>query len=453
MNRIPCTLGQWPYFWWGVGLMGVKYNLDRAVAWLGFRHPWYFWNYLEPHGFAAIDAVPPQDQEFYLVMLLTALPFLGVGLFLTVLRLRSAGYSPLFCLLFFVPVLNLIFFALLCVLPPRQTDPLPLPREDISWWPSSAMGSGLIATVGVSWIGLGLACLSTQVLQNYGWGLYVALPFAMGLVSVLMYARRLRRTWLECLLVSMLPIVFCGIGLLTLGAEGVICLIMAAPIGLVLSSFGGFIGYLIVRSRNPLSPRAMALLLISVPFTMGMEKAADQAPPLLSVTSSVIVKATPEAVWPNVVAFSPIPPERDWILHTGVAYPTSARIDGQGVGAIRHCIFTTGEFVEPVTIWDEHRLLAFSVSAQPEPMVELTPYPRLRTPHLQGYLQSQRGEIRLTPLPGGRTLLEGTTWYMDRIWPVAYWQLWSDLLIHSIHLRVLNHIKNLSEQEAKRSAS
>jgi hypothetical protein len=65
---------------------------------------------------------------------------------------------------------------------------------------------------------------------------------------------------------------------------------------------------------------------------------------------------------------------------------------------------------------------------------------------LHGYLQCQEGELRLTALSGGKTLLEGTTWYTDRIWPSQYWQVWSDLMIHHIHLRVLNHIKNLSEQ-------
>jgi len=76
------------------------------------------------------------------------------------------------------------------------------------------------------------------------------------------------------------------------------------------------------------------------------------------------------------------------------------------------------------------------------------PYPHLKTPHLHGYLQSHEGELKLTALPGGRTLLEGTTWYTDRIWPSPYWQLWSDLVIHHIHLRVLNHIKNLSEHRS-----
>ena len=449
------TIDHWPYFWWGCALMAIKYNLDRAIAWFGFGRPWYLWNYIKPHGFAAIDAVPPNDRTFYVILLLTSLPFLISGIVLTLRRLRSAGLPLGLCLLFFVPVINLIFFAFLCVIPARKAL---APRRQTARWifllPTSAGGSALVSMLIVGVVGAGLAYFSTEALRNYGWGLFVALPFAMGLVSVLIYAGPKRRSLASCLLVATLPILFSGLCLLAVAAEGAICLVMAAPIGLVLALFGGMVGYIIVGNRAaPLSPASMLLVLASVPLTMGMEQRADEAPPLLSVTTSVVIDATPEQVWPNVISFSPIPSQREWILHTGVAYPTQARIVGRGVGAIRHCIFTTGEFVEPIEVWDEPRRLRFSVADQPEPMEELSPYPHLKTPHLHGYLQSREGELRLTAMPHGMTLLEGTTWYTDQIWPTQYWQVWSDLMIHHIHLRVLNHIKNLSEQRRTKGNS
>jgi hypothetical protein len=446
-KKVLPKLDRLPYFIWGSVLMAVKYNVDRLVAIFGFHRSWYFWNYIKPHGVAAIDALPPDDQRFYFVLLLTSLPFLLLGLFLTLRRLRSAGLPLALCLFFFVPVLNLIFFVGLSLMPARAAVGLPEIPGAFNLLPSSAVGSALLSMATVGPVGIALAYLSTTFLQNYGWGLFVSLPFAMGLVSVLIYAARTPRSIGSCLVVSILPILFAGAGLLALAAEGAVCLVMAAPIGVGLALCGGFVGYLIVGRHNaPLHPAAISLILLSVPFTMGMEKQANDPPPLLSVTSNVIIDAPPERVWPNVISFAEIPPERDWVLHTGVAYPTHARIDGTGVGAVRHCVFTTGEFVEPIEVWDVNRLLRFSVAQQPEPMEELSPYPHLKTPHLDNYLQSHEGELRLTPLPGGRTLLTGTTWYTDRIWPSRYWQLWSDLVIHHIHLRVLHHIKNLSEQ-------
>jgi hypothetical protein len=445
MNR---TIDRWPYFVWGCVLMAAKYNLDRAIAWLGFQRPWYFWNYIKPHGIGAVDSLPPDDEKFYFILLLTSLPFLVAGIFLTLWRLRSAWLPLWLCLLFFVPVVNVSFFIILSLIPAKAVGPMRTSKSDWTrWLPSSAYGSALFAMLSVGIIGSALAYLSTSFLQNYGWGLFVALPFAMGMVSVLIYAGPQPRTFRSCMAVAILPVAFAGLLLLIVAVEGLICLIMAAPIGVFLAWLGGIVGWLIVGKRpGAINPIAMSLVLLSVPFTMGMEKQAGDRAPWIAVTSSVVIDASPEQVWPNVVSFPPIPDQRDWILRTGVAYPTQARMDGTGVGAIRHCIFTTGEFVEPVQVWDENRLLRFSVAQQPEPMEELSPYPHLKTPHLNGYFRSTEGELRLTPMPGGKTLLSGTTWYTDQIWPSPYWQIWSDMIIHRIHLRVLNHIKTLSER-------
>jgi len=83
-------------------------------------------------------------------------------------------------------------------------------------------------------------------------------------------------------------------------------------------------------------------------------------------------------------------------------------IDGEGVGALRRCEFSTGAFVEPIIVWDAPRRLSFDVTAQPDPMRELSPYRSARPPHLAGAFRARRGEFRLIALPDGRTRLEGT---------------------------------------------
>ena len=42
-----------------------------------------------------------------------------------------------------------------------------------------------------------------------------------------------------------------------------------------------------------------------------------------------------------------------------------ARIEGEGVGAIRYCSFSTGDFVEPITAWEKPHRLAFDVVKNP----------------------------------------------------------------------------------------
>ena len=123
-------------------------------------------------------------------------------------------------------------------------------------------------------------------------------------------------------------------------------------------------------------------------------------------------------------------------------------VDGAGVGAVRLCEFTTGAFVEPITVWEPGRRLAFDVLEQPAPMRERGLFGDIHAPHLNGYFVSERGQFLLTALPDGGTRLEGTTWYHHHIWPSGYWRLWSDAVLHRIHGRVLDHVQTLAEAEA-----
>jgi hypothetical protein len=173
--------------------------------------------------------------------------------------------------------------------------------------------------------------------------------------------------------------------------------------------------------------------------------------PEYEILTVVDVTAPPAVVWQRIVSFPDIPPPDDWFFRSGIACPLRARIEGTGVGAVRHCEFTTGDFVEPITVWDEPRRLAFDVAEQPDPMVELSPWRYVHPPHLEDRsLRSRRGEFRLVDLGDGRTRLEGRTWYVFDMHPQGYWTLWSDLAIHRIHRRVLDHVKRLAEADAAR---
>jgi hypothetical protein len=78
-------------------------------------------------------------------------------------------------------------------------------------------------------------------------------------------------------------------------------------------------------------------------------------------------------------------------------------------------------------------------------MRELSPW-KTTPPHLaRNYMRSRHGQFRLVALSDDRTLLEGTTWYQNYFWPQAYWREWSDAIVHRIHLRVLQHVKEQAE--------
>jgi hypothetical protein len=221
---------------------------------------------------------------------------------------------------------------------------------------------------------------------------------------------------------------------------------MSLPIALVLALIGVVVGRRL--SPGPVRRRAACFAPVAaLPLLIAAEAWSGASPPVRRVVSRVEVAAPIETVWSQVVAFPPLPEPTEWWFRTGIAYPIRAEISGQGVGAIRRCVFSTGAFVEPIVAWDEPNRLAFDVTEQPPPMVEWSPW-SISPPHLDGFLRSEHGEFRLVALADGSTELIGTTWYTDRMRPQWYWGLWSDALIHRIHLRVLEHVRRLAEAQA-----
>ena len=217
---------------------------------------------------------------------------------------------------------------------------------------------------------------------------------------------------------------------------------MAAPLAIPPAFLGAFLTHLSLKHARARRGGVIVSALVLAPAMTFLPAAA----PTLPVESHLEIAAPPQVVWKNVIQFPDLPEPTEWFFRAGLAYPKRARIDGRGPGAIRYCEFSTGPFVEPIRIWDEPHLLRFSVTSNPEPMREISPY-NIHPAHLNGYFNSRQGQFLLTPLPGGRTLLSGTTWYQQKLWPQMYWRTWSDSIVHRIHLRVLNHIKDLSEAE------
>jgi hypothetical protein len=436
-----------------VGVLGFafKHNLDRLVATLVFHRPWGLFNYWVPLGdVARITALRSPDAIFLVAMVAMALPFVWLGVALTIQRLRSAGLPLSLVLLFFVPFLNLLFFLWLCLMPARNTavdaEAVTSTRSSFARIiPESAVGSAAISLLLTVPAGVGMVLLGVKLLENYGWGLFVALPFTMGFAAALIYGVRRPRGIAGCLGVALLSVAFLGLGLLASAIEGIFCLVMAIPIAVPLALLGGTFGYLVQQRRWRRVPAFLPVLLLFVPGVQWLEHAAAPVAPVYAVRTAIDVQAPPEEVWKQVVAFTEIPPPKEWIFRAGVAYPMRAEIQGTGPGAQRRCVFSTGAFIEPIEVWDEPRLLKFSVESNPAPMEEWTPYSHIDPPHLHGFLVSNGGQFLLTPLPNGGTHLEGTTWYRHTLWPAAYWRLWSDAIIHRIHLRVLRHIRDQAE--------
>lgn len=442
-------IGRRDYFLWGLLLAAIKYNIDRLVIVIWTGRGWFPFEYFRAPNSLSGDRVDGLSLPQVITLLALAMPFVACGVQLTLRRLRDVGWPAALTVLFFVPFVNLIFFAILSVQPgadrPRQPE-----RDNLPVWKRALVGRSQLTcallSIGMSvLLGVGLSLLGTLFLRKYGWGLFVGIPFMMGFFSALFYGAVSPKSWIQCTLAGMMSLLLVGAILFALAMEGIVCLAMAAPIGMLLAFMGSTVGWLVTRQKSAGEGRLYAFSWLLLPALMVAEAKVQLPVSPYSVATEVDIGAPPAVVWRHVIEFSDLPPPREWIFAAGIAYPVRARLDGRGVGAVRHCAFSTGAFVEPITAWDESERLAFDVTSQPPPLEEWSFYSQVHPPHLDGFFRSKRGEFRLMAQDNGHTLLRGTTWYEQDFWPQPYWRVWSDYLVHLIHGRVLAQIKSEAE--------
>ncbi len=442
------------YLLWGFGLAALKFGIDTMLVRQGTGKTWSPLGYLLPSLILRDQSVGNTPAETYVLLAACALPFLWIGLSMSVRRAVDAGKSPLLGLLFVIPVINYGMIAYLAALRTADTPvwnasngvyrrgPDPVVERENMGSGTRAMLSGMAAAM---LVGIPMTLLSVFGLKSYGMALFFLTPFAVGVITTIVYARRSpTATIYKCVGVTLCSVALIGTATLLFALEGALCVAMAFPIAAVIAIMGSILGWVIAtRTRGLRTDVAFVALLPTFAFA----EAQVAKPVVHEVTTTTVINAPADKVWEHVVGFTELPPPPEWFFKLGIAYPMRARIQGSGVGAVRRCEFSTGPFIEPITVWDPPKRLAFDVTSQPPSMQEWSPYEHVNAPHLEGYMVSRGGEFNLVRIDDGHTRLEGTTRYTLSIYPELYWAGWGETLLHAIHGRVLAHVKTLSEAQ------
>jgi uncharacterized membrane protein YhaH (DUF805 family) len=440
-----------------VGILAVllKHNLDRFIAAKFLHVSWGIPNYFTPLGnWSANFSRSAVETNFLLILGVTALPFIWLGIAMTVKRLRDAGFAPSLVFFFFVPAINILFFLLLCILPSRET-PEQARIGDVGYVrtliPKSKWGSAAFSAITGSIFGFALGWFAISGLGNYGWTLFLAVPFFMGFLAVWLYSLEHPRNFTECISVAMLSISICGAIIVGAALDGIFCVAMAAPIAAALAFLGAYLAYAIQSMRRMVSQSGAVLgLFLAIPLMAGAEFLAPLPTPIFQTHTSIEIAASPQLVWKHMISFPRIETPLTTVFQLGIPHPIEAQITGSGLTADRQCIFSSGAFREPILAWEEGKHFAFGVAGEEPPLMkEWSPYGDIHVRHLDDHdFLPLRADFYLTELPDGRTRLDGWTTYQNKMWPAAYWKLWTDTILHQIHLRVFRQVKQLSEQDA-----
>lgn len=288
--------------------------------------------------------------------------------------------------------------------------------------------------------------ISALVFRAYGWGLFVLTPFVVGFTTGFLVNRSELQSAKRTNRLVLLSAALGCFGLILFAIEGVICLILAAPLGAILAIAGGALGRRSARiGKDPMGP-VYCVALLPAMF------AADAVYPpalIMQTNESIVIEASAPRVWQALTSDEPIREPATLAGRLGLAYPERAHLSGTAIGATRTGYFSTGEAREQITAWDEGRRLGFEVLSQPPAMKEMSPYAGVHPPHLDGYFETGETRFQLQPLSDGRTRLTIHAAHRLRIDPVVYWEPIARWGVRSNTDRVLRDLKTKAEAESK----
>ena len=270
-----------------------------------------------------------------------------------------------------------------------------------------------------------------DVFALVAWPSFFLIPFLVGLVAAWFW-RRLNRTlgwsFLDALWISLMGLAAAAIIL----REGVVCLVIVSPALYVFILCGVLLGRIWFRLNYSKLQLTIFPLLALVTLGESIYHSEQQA----VVTDRIVIHAPPAKVWPRVLAFPEIPdPPNYWIFRFGLPYPTQTTNGGNFVGADRQCMFSNGVVIkERVAEFVPNEKLTFDVAEQPT------------DPEAYGHITLHHGQFVLHDNRDGTTTLIGSSWYTLHVRPRWYFDLWTRDMSSAVHLRVMNHIRRLSEQ-------
>jgi hypothetical protein len=264
------------------------------------------------------------------------------------------------------------------------------------------------------------------------WPSLVLVPTAMGIAAAYFWRSLSFSLW-EYFLWWIVTSLISPFGAYFAFKEGAVCLLIGFPI-LFVCGFGGvLVGRLLFKSKSATINLSVLPVLLIATLAEGKMRQSQQH----VVEDRIRINAPAKQVWNYVVSFPAIATAPTyWINKVGLPSPLATTCQGAFVGAARECIFSDGlVFKERVSEITPVRLLTFEIVEQPS------------NPELLGHLTLHRGQFQLIDNDDGTITLVGRSWYTLHMRPLWYFDWWTRDVTSHVHLRVMEHIKTLSERE------
>ena len=438
----------------GLALSAFKYPLDLLVSTL-FRRPWNPLMYFSLRLTPILSHAAP--RSYLLALLAVALPFIAAGSLFR--RDVCATWAKI---LFgpaslFLPVAHWAFILVLVGCPSRVAAP---PGEHTSPYraaedrqpeldrepfasrliPVGETGAFLLGLAASVFLGLASYVIAAQIDSSIGGALFLGVPFGMGFIMGYCVSHDRDVTAWHSVRCAFLPM---GVGLLmllSLGWEGIACIIMASPLLLGMTAIGAVLARASTRRRKIAAPTGVLGVALG-PAWLALELLNPAGPDSLHRVR--VLGDHPSSARGRMASADSDAPDR------GCSRSRSSR------SSPCPCVSASGESasvprragVSPTAIsWVASMNGAKGASSPPRSSEN----PR----QIQRLVSAMSGSVELEPGPGDTTIVQGAIAYRLRPRPATYWSRWSNVFLRAIERRVLDHLKATVERpDAVRGAS
>ncbi len=278
-------------------------------------------------------------------------------------------------------------------------------------------------------------------------GYVFVLPLILGALPVILSTKAQLKNYLTYLLAPWVSVLtFFYLSFIT-GFEGIICLVIIVGPFIVIGSLGAFIYRFIKLQSHEDNSKKLYISLAILLLVLGVESLTTPIDYYGTVSTSVIINSSKEAVWANIKNVKSINENEikpHFIHQIGIPKPINGELDFEGIGATRSITWEKGlKFKEVITKWDEGNRFEYNIVINPNDIP-----PNTLDEHVMiggRYFDAIKGRYVIEEINENTIKLTLASTYRITSTVNFYGKYWADFIFADFHQMILEVVKGRSE--------
>lgn len=267
------------------------------------------------------------------------------------------------------------------------------------------------------------------------------IPTILGIIPLMFADNEKLKSYRNLIFIPWLTIASFFLTMFLLGMEDFICLLVLVGPFFILGTVGALIFSIIQINKDKNKGKLFTLVLLPFLFA-AVEDYIKSPSAVYNSKTEVIINATAEQIWDNIVAVRPIEAreyQAGFFNSIGIPRPISATVDRKELGGHRTGNFEGGlKFIETITKYEQNKKVSFDIKIDPGSVRQ-----KVFDQHvLNGnYFTFVDATYELSDLKNGQVKLTLLSSYQLTSTVNFYGKFWGDLILTDFQSRLLKVIK------------